>query len=184
MTYHVEYDGYYRMRWHDDEQNALKRWFDNYKIERYASFANDTEWLVVKEVACDSKTQKKRLVCEIGDDGRGTKREVIMDHTTPPAPILTFAAKRRWQPPPPKSAAEMKREMEWERMYALGYEPIRRPRYSAPVFFGFDLAKAPDMTATVEIEYDVEWVKRQPSYFDPPPVNYAPAAPKQHRRNV
>lgn len=51
--YHVEYDGYYTMKWHDDEKNALKRWFDNYKVERFASFASEYEWLVVKEVDCD-----------------------------------------------------------------------------------------------------------------------------------
>lgn len=55
MVYHVEYDGYYTMKWHDDEQNALKRWFENYKVERYASFASDYEWLIVKEVASDAK---------------------------------------------------------------------------------------------------------------------------------
>src|SRR4051812_33484296 len=111
--YYVDYDGYYAMSWHDREENALKRWFDNFKIERYASFASETEWLVVKEVDADCRTNRKRFVCEIGNDGRGTKREVIMDHTTPPAPMLTFAAKRRWEPPPPKSAAEMRREAEW-----------------------------------------------------------------------
>lgn len=181
MTYHVEYDGYYTMKWHDDEQNALKRWFDNYKVNRYDSFASECEWLIVKEVDSDTR-RRKRTVCEIGDDGRGTKREVIMDHTTPPAPILTFAAKRRWEPPPPKSAADQRREMEWMMMEARGYEPIRRPKYR-PVIMGVDLASGPGMTAMVEIEYEIEWVKRRPSHYDRP-VRYVPAPPKQHRRNV
>lgn len=179
--YHVEYDGYYTMKWHDDEKNALKRWFDNYKVERFASFASEYEWLVVKEVDCDSKSRRKRLVCEIGDDGRGTKREVIMDHTTPPAPIITFAAKRRWEPPPPKSPEELRREMEWQMMMARGYEPIRRPRYRRPIFVGIDLAAGPDMA--VEIEYDIEWVPRR-RYYDEPARSYTPPPPPKHRRNA
>lgn len=182
MTYHVEYDGYYTMKWHDDEKNALKRWFDNYKVERYASFASDYEWLVVKEVSSDSKRGGKRLVCEIGDDGRGTKREVIMDHTTPPAPVLTFAAKRRWEPPPPKSAAEQRREMEWSIMMARGYEPVRRPR-RRPIFIGVDFAAGGSISDTIEIEYDIEWVPRR-RHYDEPVRAYTPPPPPKHRRNV
>lgn len=182
MVYHPEYDGYYAMKWHDDEKNALKRWFDNYKIERYASFACDTEWLVVKEVSCDSKSRKTRLVCEIGDDGRGTKREVVMDHSTPPAPMLTFAAKRLYVPPPPKSPAEQRQEMEWQVMMARGYEPIRRPRYRLPTF---PIGPA-DMTAVMaqDLEFDVEWVRRPQRYFDEPVRAYAPPPPPKHRRNA
>jgi hypothetical protein len=184
QVYYVEYDGYYAMSWHDKEENALKRWFDNYKVERYASFASECEWLVVKEVDCDSKSRKKRLICEIGDDGRGTKREVIMDHTTPPAPMLTFAAKRRWEPPPPKSPAEQRREMEWQMMMARGYEPVRRARRRAPILMGWDLASGPDFSATVEIEYDIEWVRRPQRYFDEPVRAYTPPPPPRHRRNA
>jgi hypothetical protein len=180
--YHPEYDGYYAMLWHDKEENALKRWFDNFKVERYASFAADTEWLVVKEVPSDRR-RKKRYVCEIGDDGRGTTRDVIMDHTAPPAPILTFAAKRRYVPPPPKSAADLRKEEEWRRMTMMGYEPIRRARMpKMPVFIGWDMAAVPDMS--VEIEYDIEWVRRRPpSYFEPPREYRAPPPPR-HRRNA
>jgi hypothetical protein len=181
-VYHVEYDGYYTMSWHDEEKNALKRWFDNYKVGRYESFACETEWLVVKEVESSTR-RKKRFVCEIGDDGRGTKREVIMDHTAPAAPMLTFAAKRRYEPPPPKSAAERRREAEWEMMMARGYEPIRRPRYRpAPIVFGIDWANGPSMTT--EVEYDIEWVPRRWRHFDLPKVAYSPPAPPKHRRNV
>jgi hypothetical protein len=181
-VYHVEYDGYYAMSWHDREENALKRWFENYKVGRYESFACETEWLVVKEVESSTR-RKKRLVCEIGDDGRGTKREVIMDHTAPAAPILTFAAKRRYVPPPPKTAEEMRREAEWERMLSMGYEPIRRPRYR-PVLMGIDWASGPSVSATIEMEYDVEWVPRRRSYYNPPPISCPPPDPPKHRRNV
>lgn len=185
-SYHIEYDGYYTMRRHDDEPNVLLRWFDNYKIERYASFATEYEWLVVKEVSCDSKTRKTRLVCEIGDDGRGTKREVIMDHSTPPAPVLTFAAKRRWEPPPPKTAQQLKQEAEWEMMHRRGYEPIRRARYRPMTLSAIDWASGPDMTATVEMEYDIEWVPRRRMFEMPsmPMLRSTPQPPKQHRRNV
>lgn len=179
MTYYAQYDGYYTMSWHDKEENALKRWFDNFKIERYASFATDTEWLTVKEWPSETR-RKKRYVCEIGDDGRGTKREVIMDHSAPPAPMLTFAAKRRYEPPPPKTAAELRREAEWNRMHMMGYEPIRRPRYKPiSAVLNFDDA----MPMDVEVEYDIEWVPRRRDQYMPPPQPYKPP-PMRHRRNV
>lgn len=181
MTYHVEYEGYYTMSWHDREENALKRWFDNFKVERYATFASETEWLVVKELP-SGRRRKKRYVCEIGDDGRGTKREVVMDHTTPPAPMLTFAAKRRYEPPPPKTAADLRREAEWHRMMAMGYEPIRHarmPRMPAVLF-----SDSPMSMEAVEIEYEIEWVRRRPRYYDEPPSAPRPAPPPpRHRRN-
>lgn len=178
--YHVEYDGYYRMSWHDSEENALKRWFENFKVEQYASFAADTEWLVVKELPSGTR-RKKRYICEIGDDGRGTKRDVIMDHSAPPAPLLTFAAKRRYEPPPPKTAAELRQEAEWNRMHLLGYEPIRRALYK-PISVSFSLDM--DMNEPIEIEYDVEWVRRRPrDYYMPPSAPYK-APPVRHRRNV
>jgi hypothetical protein len=181
MTYYAQYDGYYTMSWHDKEENALKRWFDNFKIERYASFAAETEWLIVKEQPSETR-RKKRYICEIGDDGRGTKREVIMDHTAPPAPVLTFAARRQYIPPPPKSAAELRKEAEWNRMHMLGYEPIRRPRMRMmPAFLSLDDA-IPMMEA--EIEYDIEWVRRRPrEYYESPATAYRPP-PMRHRRNV
>lgn len=183
MAYQADYAGYYTMKWHDDEQNALKRWFDNYKVDRYAFFASDCEWLVVKEVPCACKARSKRIVCEIGDDGRGTKREVIMDHTTPPAPVLTFAAKRRWEPPPPKTAEQIRREMEWDMMMARGYEPVRRPKYRAmPRMWTFEAAAM--AMDTIEVEYEIEWVKRRPAYWEQPQVAYTPPPPPKHRRNV
>lgn len=179
MIYHVEYEGYYAMSWHDREENALKRWFDNFKVERYASFACETEWLVVKEVPSATR-RKKRVVCEIGDDGRGTKREVIMDHSAPPAPMLTFAAKRQYVPPPPKTAAELRKEAEWHRMMSMGYEPIRRPRYR-PAVIAWDMADCP--SGMVEVEYDIEWVPRRRQYYEVP-RDYKPPPPPTHRRNV
>lgn len=180
-SYQVDYAGYYAMSWHDREENALKRWFDNYKIERYASFACDTEWLVVKEVESTSKHRGNRLICEIGDDGRGTKREVIMDHTAPPAPILTFAAKRKYVPPPPKTADELRREAEWERMYAMGYEPRPRlRRYAMPNILNNSY---PVMVQDDEIE--IEWVPRRfHNYFNIPKTAYKAPEPPKHRRNV
>lgn len=181
MGYQVDYAGYYAMSWHDREENALKRWFENYKIERYASFACDTEWLVVKELPSERR-RKKRFVCEIGDDGRGTKREVVMDHTAPPAPLLTFAAKRRFEPPPPKTTAQLRKEAEWDRMMQMGYEPIRRARMPPLSLARFD-PSAPIMAA--DVEYEIEWVRRRPRYYDPPPMSsYVAPPPPRHRRNA
>lgn len=180
MTYHVEYEGYYAMSWHDREENALKRWFENFKIERHACFAADTEWLVVKELPSATR-RKKRIVCEIGDDGRGTKREVVMDHTAPPAPILTFAAKRQYVAPPPKSPAELRKEAEWHRMMSMGYEPVRRrvPRFKMAAW-DVNIVVAP---FDFEEEYEIEWVPRRHQYYMPR-ENYVASPPPKHRRNV
>lgn len=117
VLYTQDYPGIYSMQAHD-AQDQLKRWFDNYKVDRYASFASQYEWLVVK-------TEGKRVFCEIGDDGRGTVRTVEIDLNAPPAPILTYAAKERYVPPPPKTAAEIRRDEEWSQLYRMGYVPFR-----------------------------------------------------------
>lgn len=184
MTYHVEYEGYYAMSWHDREENALKRWFENYKVERHASFACDTEWMIVKEMPSGTR-RKKRYVCEIGDDGRGSKREVIIDHSAPPAPMLTFAAKRRYEPPPPKTATDLRKEAEYHRMMMRGYEPVRRAKYKpmAAVCFTEEMSIA-DMT--VEVEYEIEWVRRSryiDRLYDVPMRPVPPPTPPKHRRN-
>lgn len=192
-SYHVEYDGYYRMYWHDSEENALKRWFENFKVDKNASFANDYEMLVVYERPASARRIKLKQICWIEDEGRGTSREVQMDHTAPPAPMLTFAAKRIWQPPPPKSPEELRREAEYERMYRLGYEPRMRRipvrSMQMPNFFSanpYDIA--PDLTLSYREE--IEWVPRRRMTDLLDAMAYArtavmptPRAPT-HRRNV
>jgi hypothetical protein len=186
--YQVEYDGYYSMYWHDIESNALKRWFDNYKVDRWISFANNYEWLVVKEVKTDTK-RKVRYICEIGDDGRGTKRVVIMDHTAPPAPLLTFAAKARWQPPPPKTPEQLRQEAEWRRMMAMGYRPVEVPKRTPRWAVDFSL-KGMDGTVVMEYETEIKWVldDRPLTFnkFNITPISKpskSPPAPT-HRRNI
>lgn len=106
-----------------------------------------------------------------------------MDHTAPPAPLITFAAKRRYEPPPPKTAEELRREAEWNRMTMLGYEPVWRPRPipMSPVFdFNATMMEAiMDMT----VEYEIEWVRRRPRHYEPPLTAYRPP-PIRHRRNA
>jgi hypothetical protein len=185
-SYHVEYEGYYTMWWHDREENALKRWFDNYKIDRYASFAIDYEWLIVKEVPSDTRHCKPRFICEIGDDGRDTKREVIMDHTAPIAPVLTFAAKRHYEPPPPKTEQQIRKEAEWNRMHELGYEPVRRLIYKPAVSFLKLDNFAAAATHIAEVEYEIEWVQRhtQRSFERPNFQLKVPPKAPTHKRNV
>lgn len=183
MAYHPEYDGYYRMRCHDDEVNALKRWFDNYKVNKDHWFASDCEWLVVKEVPAFTKRYKKRYICEIGDDGLGIKRVVVMDHTTPPAPLLTFAAKRKWEPPPEKSSAELRQVEEWYRMQRHGYIQERVPIWPKIRFYD----DGPSAKTIREVEYTTRWVKRPQTYFkdeiEAPRKILTPPTLK-HRRNV
>jgi hypothetical protein len=116
--YHIEYDGYYTMASHDKQENALRRWFDNYKIDKDGYFANDYEWCIVKEVISTARRGGKRYLCEIGDDDpRNTwhTREYTMDHTAPEPPVLSFAAKIKYIAPPVKSAHDLIRELEWHR---------------------------------------------------------------------
>lgn len=187
MVYHPEYAGYYTMSWHDKEENALKRWFENYKIDRYASFACDTECLIVQEREASARRIKKRQVCLIEDEGRKTSRFVIMDHTAPSAPMLTFAAKRKWQPPPPKSVADLKREAEYRFMMERGYEPrIRR----VPVYQQFSAMSSTNILPDLTMEYreEIEWV-RHDRYRDMLDaqlfvLSQSTPPPPTHRRNV
>lgn len=134
QTYVTDYPGYWNMKFHDSEQNELKRWFDNYKIDRYAAFQTDYEWLVVKEIETAVRGKKIRYVVEIGADHHDKRREVVMDHQAPKPPVMTFAAKRKYVPSPPKSAYDiMMEEVRW-RKEMLYFEQMRRyaPVFSAP----------------------------------------------------
>lgn len=183
-SYQLNYDGYYTMKRHDDEENALKRWFENYKVNRYDYFANEYECLIIKEIECMTRRRGKRFVCIIENEGQGSKREVMMDHTAPVAPILTFAAKRKWTPPPPKSAAELRREAEWDEMVIRGFRPrlVRRPIIRQ--LTAVDWSKPFDLDMTHQYIEEVVW--EPPRYYEkfldaPKPQ---PRAAPTHRRNV
>jgi hypothetical protein len=117
-VYHIEYDGYYNMINHDKRENALRRWFDNYNIDKNAYFASDYEWCIVKEVNSTAKRGGKRYICEIGHDKTDVaERSYTMDHTAPEPPLMFFAAKIKYIAPPPPSVEDIRREMEYRRMY-------------------------------------------------------------------
>lgn len=195
--YYPAYDGYYTMSNFDGEQNALKRWFDNYKIDKNAWFATEYETLVVEEVHASARHIKKCQVCLIENIGymkhgkANAQRKIVMDHTAPPAPILTFAAKRIWQPPPPKTPAELRKEQEFAMMYARGMEPrIRRvPVRQTVSFRAWDFDAMPMLEDTIEYREEIEWVKRSYDHIDAMAMmiraikSPTPPAPK-HRRNV
>jgi hypothetical protein len=107
-----------------------------------------------------------------------------MDHLAPPAPMLTFAAKRLWQPPPPKSPAELKREAEWEMMYRRGLVPrvVRKP-VMPPMLFSFKEGPitALDTMQTVTYIEEIVWEPR-PAYHFVAPI--APIREPRHRRNT
>jgi hypothetical protein len=192
MTYQPQYDGYYRMKWHDDEENALKRWFENFKIDKNASFAWETECLVVKEVPAKCKRQTIRYVCEIADEGRGTSRQVVMDHTAPTPPWVFFAAKKKYEPPPPKTAKQLREEEEFYHMTSRGYRPIRRPKRRKMSFA--DLHQSA-VVANQTVEYEIDWVIDNTRFCEPSrPIDNTrfcePSRPIErmpeptHRRNV
>lgn len=178
--YHPEYDGFYWMKFHDDEANALKRWFENYKVEQYAYFASEYEWLVVKEVEATAKHIKKRFVCEIGRDGNERIRTVIMDHTAPPAPMVFFGAKRKYEPSPPRSVAEMRQEMEWSRLRELEWQyRIRQSRMSVMDFDPSVPVTEIINIPTRRIEVGIDWGRKDRAVMKP----VAPPPPR-HRRNI
>lgn len=189
--YHSEFDGTYTMKDHDKEASALKRWFDNFKIDRYVLFATKYECLIVEEVPASAKHIKKKQICRIENAGANTTREVRMDHTAPPAPMVFFAAKQRYEPPPPKTPAELRKDEEWYRMRSRGYIPRYRSvpiRKVLPSILMFDSAVDPlKIETTVEFVEEIEWVRDDRPHYDynyvPPSTPAAPPPAPRYRRN-
>lgn len=174
--YHSEYDGFYSMKWHDAETNALKRWFENYKVDKYASCAGETECMVVTEVPSTGK-RGKRYHVDIIDEGRGTQRDYVMDHTAPEPPTVFFAAKRKYEPPPPKTARQLQQERDDEMRYRQGLRPMRYP------VFGSITSAGPDADMAIRnLDYITKWVAQPPAWSPVAPVVKPP--PPKHRRNV
>jgi hypothetical protein len=185
--YYMDYAGYAPMQCHDNEENELKRWFDNYKISKDAYFATAYEWLVVEDVTATAKNIKTLNICSIGNDRTNERREVIMDHTTPPPPVVFFAAKIKYEPPPPKTAAELAREEQYRRMSQRNrlFDYDYRPQ--------FEIAREFDSRMTMHMltTWSFALTKPRPIYSavdsGSEPSKFAttfvaPPAPK-HRRN-
>jgi hypothetical protein len=203
-VYHIEYDGYYTMLNHDKQENKLRRWFDNYKIDKNAYFASDYEWCVVKEVSSTSKRGGKRYVCEIGQDknkNTWADRTYTMDHTAPEPPLMFFAAKIKYIAPPPLDAEELRREMEYRRMYDRDLaRSYYQGNFNPDLVFKIDdtlaLSSPGDMLSKIEeqlyrqrliasapvhvVDFPSNFYLSPPSRFEPSP----PPPPPKHRRNV
>lgn len=108
--YNAKYPGIWPMQWHDAEKSEIKRWFDNWKVERYASFAAEYEWLTIAEVPVQIGRRKGvRYVGEIGADHTTERRKVEFDPSAPPPPTLYQPASKKYEPP--------KRIISGDRMY-------------------------------------------------------------------
>jgi hypothetical protein len=97
------------MKWHDDE-DALKRWFNNYKVGRYESFVTEYEWLVITEKPYEVRGRRYvRYEGEIGRDYNTIRRKVAFEAAAPPPPTFMIPAKKKYTPPPPILSTERSR---------------------------------------------------------------------------
>lgn len=186
--YYSDYPGYSDMLWFDCQDNKLYRWFMNFKQKRDDSFCSDYECLIIEQVPRKiGRFTKKIYVGRLECNMTGLTRDVVFDVTAPEPPVLTFAARRQYEPPPPKTAAELRKEAEYERMRRKGYELRHRPvnRYSVDI--GPATGKIPDNAV---IEYEEYWVKPEPLYYgfdkggiDKQALWVTPAPKRNYRRN-
>lgn len=101
--YYEKYPGRWLMEWHDG-YSELKRWFDNWKLEKYVSFG-DTEWLTIQEYSLTCRGKKiTRYDGVIGADHDGRRRKVSFETGAPPPPTFFMPAKRKYEPSPPEPA--------------------------------------------------------------------------------
>ena len=120
--YQEKYPGTWAMKWHDDKLSDLQRWFDNWKLEKYAFFNSETEWLTIEEHSWTCRGKKiTRYEGTIGADHHNYVRKVKFETGAPPPPTFFVPVKRKYEPPPPEPAwMAMRRHLEqqrWERSY-------------------------------------------------------------------
>jgi hypothetical protein len=98
--YKLDYEAADEMRRFDGEQ-ALRRWFDNWKIDREAHFAADDEWLTIEERkfrgARRTGVRYIGTICDVEE--LGPRRAVVFETNAPPPPTFHRPAKIRPEPP-------------------------------------------------------------------------------------
>lgn len=95
-TYKLDYDGWLALNDHDGHSD-LRRWFENYKLERFAKFAADDEWLTIEEKkfrgARRSAVRYVGTICDVEEIG--PRRTVVFETNAPPPPTFHRPAKAR-----------------------------------------------------------------------------------------
>lgn len=138
--YFTTYPGYLLMQCHDDETNDLKRWFDNYKVDKYATFTCEHEWLVIDEQEFFDVRGKRRrrFVGVIGADHTETCRKVDFDTSAPPPPTFWRPSKVSYT----KESWRVRQEQlqRAEQQYLLdvysGYRSWQAPYHYGRNYFG------------------------------------------------
>lgn len=99
--YKLDYPGAVDMQCFD-AQVELKRWFDNWKLDRNAAFAGEYEWLTVEEKKFTvGRRERSRFIGHIGDvDSSGIRRNVLFEVGAPAPPTFYRPAKFRPKPKP------------------------------------------------------------------------------------
>jgi hypothetical protein len=84
--YQAHYPGVWTMQWHDKD-TELKRWFENWKTDCYASFASEHEWLVIEETPVIIGRRKyMRYAGTVGNDADGDRCKIAFELGAPAPP--------------------------------------------------------------------------------------------------
>lgn len=88
-----------------DGFSELRRWFENYKLDRDAEFADECEWLTIEEKKFQGiRRPGVRYVGTIGDVEMHGPRRTVLFETNAPAPP-TFHRPAKFRPEPRRQVA-------------------------------------------------------------------------------
>lgn len=100
--YHSAYDVTSGFKLYHDSESDLQRWFNNYRVDKDASFASKHQFLTITERKSFSGGRRQRLliryVGEIGNDNSDYRRKVDFDVGAPPPPILHLPIRAKKEP--------------------------------------------------------------------------------------
>lgn len=179
MSYYEDYPGSCGMRYHDKEPD-LRRWFDNYKLDRAAAFPWAFQWLTIEEKHFETRRRRHiRYEGSIGDDNGTVVRTVLFETDAPPPPTFYRAA----SPQPkvtidwPVSTARTREHLrQAERVYRDQREMLMQ-LWAGP-YPGMDISMIPDRLYR-QYFYPPPLYPPAPKIETPPP----PPPPPRYRRN-
>ena len=144
--YYKEYPGYWPMLWHDGNDD-LRRWFENYRIDKSVLPPFSTEWMTIEEYAWTCRGKKiTRYEGRIGADHHDNIRPVRFETGAPPPPTFMQPVRQKhvvWTEPPgwaerrARAYAQAEREFWASMRYAITPQqrfvanvlpPIERPK--------------------------------------------------------
>lgn len=131
--YIFDYPGVWAMHYHDGAAE-LKRWFDNYKIDKGAWFANDYEYLTIEECRYGAgRNAGIYYVGKIGEDNTAKHRVVRFEANAPPPPTFMRKPLRDKPVPQPLSMYDtMRMRYDMERFEMERMKMIIARQYFVP----------------------------------------------------